>query len=361
MNADQRALVAEARANVQRVRADPDAKWPPGALETAEARLTRALDAGPETPAMTDDERALVVDALEHVRIVRADPEAKWPPGALETADRSLTEALGDVAAVIALQGVAVTYQGHGQARDIYLGRTDEEVQWGPHDSWPLLAPSDGRVELYDSSTPLPGAAVGAAAPEDADPEYLARRKALFDGWVCRVPAESCPPTSVPPASYSPERVPREGVPPAAAITPAAGVGQTMHVAVFWPDQLLQTSGGGLRAIWFGHVRGNVRTGRVRRGDQFAETGASGIQFERAGVSTARAAHAHACASATGQLSPNGDVDGLLACEAMGWRVQFIGSNGPGPTQYQTGLYCAGRLLTDFHTAHKPLPRVAPD
>ena len=56
MNAEQRALVRDARANVQYVRADPNAKWPPNTLEIADARLTQALDPGPETPAMTDAE-----------------------------------------------------------------------------------------------------------------------------------------------------------------------------------------------------------------------------------------------------------------------------------------------------------------
>jgi hypothetical protein len=333
MNGNQRALVTDARANVRLVRADPNAQWPPNTLETAEARLTQALDAGPETAAMTDEEQALVGDALRNVRLVRDDPSAKWPPNTLETAEALLTEAIGG----LSLQGVAVTYQGHDPARDAYLGHTDDEVQWGPHDSWPLIAPSDGTVQRFDQGTPLLGEAT--VAPVE-DPEYAAQRRALFDGWVCRVP---------------PAPVPR-----GAEVGPV-GFGQTMHVAVFWPDQPLQTSGGPLRAIWFGHVRSNVRTGRVRRGEKFAETGASGIQFERAGIPNARAAHAHACASATGQLSPNGDVSGMLACEAMGWRVEFIGSNGPGPQQYMTGAFCAGRRLSDFHQAHQPLPRVSPD
>ena len=275
---------------------------------------------------MNSDERALVTEARANIRIVRADPNAVWPPNTLETAESLLTQALADAPATTALDGVAVTYGGHGFARDAYLGHTDEEVAWGPHDSWPLIAPSDGRVELYDFGTPLFGAAA-------MDPEYVQRHHDLFDGWVCIVPPDPSRP----------------------------GFGQTMHVAVFWPSQAIQTSGGRLTALWFGHVRGNVRTGAVNKGDTFAETGASGIQFERAGVATARAAHAHVCASTTGQLSPNGDVDGMLACEAMGWQVRFIGNDGPGPDQYKTGAYCAGRLLADFQNGGKPLPRVAPD
>ena len=212
MNGNERALVTEARAKIESVRADPTAVWPSNALETAEARLTQALKAGPDTPAMTAEERALVLDARANVRIVRADPTAVWPPNALETAERLLNEALEG--AEISLKGVAVTYLGHGQARDVYHGHTDQEVQWGRHDQWPLIAPSAGRVERYDFGTPLMGVAA-------EDPEYAQRHRDLFDGWVCMVPPD----------------------------TGLVGLGgQTMHVAVFWPDQPLQTSGGPLRA-----------------------------------------------------------------------------------------------------------------
>src|SRR3954447_22548656 len=150
MNGTERALVTEARTQVQTVRADPTALWPANALEIADARLTQALEAEPQTSAMSDDERALLVDARANVWRVLADPQAVWPANTLETADARLVAALGPADETTALQGVAVTYPGHGEARDIYLGQTDEEVQWGPHDSWPLLAPTDGRVELYD-------------------------------------------------------------------------------------------------------------------------------------------------------------------------------------------------------------------
>ena len=83
MNGNERALVTEARANVRIARADPTAVWPPNALETAEARLTQALEGGPDTPAMTAEERALVLDGRANVRIVRAEgdaapPEIRW-------------------------------------------------------------------------------------------------------------------------------------------------------------------------------------------------------------------------------------------------------------------------------------------
>ncbi len=63
----------------------------------------------------------------------------------------------------------------------------------------------------------------------------------------------------------------------------------------------------------------------------------------------------------SGQLSPNGDVDGMIACELMGWEVQFIG-DGPGPQQYQLpNVWTAGRRTSDFTAAGRPIPRIAPD
>jgi hypothetical protein len=128
-----------------------------------------------------------------------------------------------------------------------------------------------------------------------------------------------------------------------------------MQVAVFIPDQPLPSSRGPLRALWFGHVAPDVKTGRVEKGDTFARSFDSGIRFENNGVPLARAAHDHTCASTTGQLSPNGDVDGLAAAEVMGWTpVIFLGNGGPGPSQYQAGAYTAGRLRSDFtNTGHQ--------
>jgi hypothetical protein len=157
--------------------------------------------------------------------------------------------------------------------------------------------------------------------------EFVAHYKALFTGWNC-------------------------------SVTPRDMLGnQVMQVAVFVPDAPLNSSRGPIRAIWFGHVKPGVKTGRVAAGETFGYSYDSGIRFENNGVPNARASHVHACASATGQLSPNGDVDGLVAAELMGWTpITWVGSNGPGPQQYQSGAYCAGRPLADFRNSGHAVP-----
>jgi hypothetical protein len=156
-----------------------------------------------------------------------------------------------------------------------------------------------------------------------ADPVYMANHVALFGSGptIC-------------------------GMQPADLIA----LGQTMYFVLYVPNVPLN----GLKALWFGHSRGNAKLGAVKQGEWFGESWDSGVRFESVGIH-ARASHVHCCASATGSLTVNGDVDGLLAAQAMGWDVQFIG-NGPGPNEYYSGRYCAGRLLSDFTAAGKPLP-----
>lgn len=166
--------------------------------------------------------------------------------------------------------------------------------------------------------------------------EYQENYRALFDGWNCKIDT----------ALYNPNTV-----------NPLA---QVMNVAVFVPDRPFNTSKGIVKAIGFGHNRNGTVQGHMMKGTKFGESGASGIQFERAGVTYARAAHVHATAFISGQLSPNGDVDGAVVFEIMGWKGTNVGFV-PGPTHYFTGNYCAGRLLSDFKTASKPVPRMAPD
>lgn len=231
--------------------------------------------------------------------------------------------ATATLAPAATLLGAGGTYPGHGLARDCYLGSTDDEVQWGPHHNWELRAPAAGTVTLYRFTTPL-------KTLNATSDEYQKAYRALFRKWVCISP------------------------------WPAGGRPQIMNVVVFVPDAPLPSPGGPpLRALWFGHVRDDVRTGRVARGDLFALSGASGIQFEKVGIAKARAAHVHTCASATGALSPNGDVDGFVAAKAMGWDVVNVGTV-PGPNEYLSGYFCAGRLLRDFQWAHKPIPPRAP-
>lgn len=224
------------------------------------------------------------------------------------------------------LGGVAVSYSGHAPARDLYLGYTDEQIKWGRHDSLPIHAPVAGTVTRYAIGTPLSDAtALGL--------EYTANLFALADGWVCSLPVDQL-----------------------------HALGQTMYIAVLVYDTPIQTSYGLVRADWAGHVRSNVKTGRVASGEVYAEVGASGIQFEQAGVPHARAAHIHAAASSTGQLSPNGDVNGMAFAEVRGWKpLTWLGDVGPGPQDYLSGQFCAGRKLADFTAAGKAIPPPAPD
>lgn len=223
-----------------------------------------------------------------------------------------------------AIHGVAVTYAKHDPARDCYLGYTDAQVAWGPHHGIPFIAPCDGVVSLYRFPTPLPASTLGLHNQHKDYLAYLGQHQAIFGGpFRCSMTEADL-----------------------------VATGQTLYFVLFAPNAPLA----GLKALWFGHARGNARLGPVKIGDWFGESWDSGIRFEAGGVPDARAAHVHCCASTTGQLTMNGDVDGLRAAAAMGWHVEFIGSNGPGPDQYYTGAYTAGRLRTDFTSGHHPIP-----
>lgn len=211
------------------------------------------------------------------------------------------------------LQGVYGTYSGHGLAVDLYGGRTEEQTAWGPHHGLPLVAPVDGRVELYQFGTPL---AVGGG---DWGRAYRANWHALADGWVCR-----------------------------------ADPLQVMFVAVFWPSAPLVIEGRRVGHLHYGHVNPIVATGAIKQGQQFTTVWDSGIRFEP-GVPHARAAHTHCCAGGGAQLSPNGDLPGRLAVVAQGWAVRDI-ETVPGPSDYQSGQFCAGRRLSDFTQGGHPIP-----
>jgi hypothetical protein len=211
--------------------------------------------------------------------------------------------------------GFGVTYPAHGEALDAYLGRTDEEREWGPHHGLELFAPAAGRVEAYQFPTPL-------QARRAADPAYARRYDELFGaGWVC-----VAPPAAV--------RSGRDGL--------LIG-SQVMYVAVLWLDvPLLLRNGRSLRALWLSHVRGDIATGRVAAGARICTSWDSGIRFENNGIA-ARGAHVHVCGTATGTLSMNGDVPGLYVAEALGWQVEYRGADGPGPDQYMTGRWVGGK------------------
>lgn len=209
------------------------------------------------------------------------------------------------------LLGFAISYAGHDPARDVYLGFTPEQMEWGIHWGIDLLAPAPGRVEAYQFATPL----LFAGSPEgQTQRDNWAR---LFAGGP-----PCCPPH---------ETIAASGVHTVTAQ-------QNMSIAVFWPDQSLYN----LKALWFGHVRPDIAVGRVEAGQRICTSWNSGIDFEARGIQ-ARASHVHCCGSTTGTLSPNGDADGLLAAGAMGWKVDWRGAGGPGPNDYLGGQWVAGK------------------
>jgi hypothetical protein len=183
------------------------------------------------------------------------------------------------------LRGFAVSYGGHDPARDVYLGFTPEQREWGTHWGIDLRAPAPGRVEAYQSPTPL-------SAFKTGTPEYLENHARLFAAG---------PPCCPPPRRVEGRRVPLTAQPGA-------------RIATSWD---------------------------------------SGIRFENQGI-PARASHVHLCASATGTLSPNGDTDGLLAAAALGWQVEWHGNGGPGPDQYLSGQWIAGKPKAAWQG--RPLP-----
>ncbi len=159
------------------------------------------------------------------------------------------------------LQGVAVTYSGHGNARDVYLGLDADMVQWGPHDSLELRAPANGRVELYQFPTPLD-------TFQAMDATTRARHRALFRDWICMVPAAWTPANTL---------LAGEDAWWVAPATATALGQQVMNVPVFWYDTPAPSRLGLVRALWFGHARNGARTGGVLQGEVFGLSGASGI------------------------------------------------------------------------------------
>jgi hypothetical protein len=221
------------------------------------------------------------------------------------------------------LVAFAGTYPNHGWARDCYIGQDDNQKLWGPHHGIELLAPCPGRVEAYSFQTPLNLPAEGFGA------EYARRRDDLFENWVC-----------IAPLPYTGDAVSEEEIARFFEL-------QNMFVSVFWPDTPLVARDGRLvHALWGGHCKSDIPVGRVDTGQRFLTSWDTGIRFERNGV-TARAAHVHLCGSTTGALSPNGDIDGFLIAELLGLDVQDIGTV-PGPDDYMTGQFIAGRHLTDW-------------
>ena len=116
------------------------------------------------------------------------------------------------------IRAVYGTYSGHGMAKDVYPGRTEEEVRWGPHTGIPIIAPAAGRVEVYHFGTPL----------ETLGGDYRVNQIALFDGWTC----------------IAPDDVRAQDVTPQ----------QTMHVVTWYPDEPFAVEGQRVGHCHYAHV-----------------------------------------------------------------------------------------------------------
>jgi hypothetical protein len=124
-------------------------------------------------------------------------------------------------------------------------------------------------------------------------------------------------------------------------------LGTQLHIAVFWPEQPLPLPDGRtLRVLWIGHVRSDVPVGPREAGDPLAVCWNSGIEFAVVNPRTGQpidASHGHVAGSATGRLSPNGDVPGLWVAQLLGYRPRV--TRVPGPADYASGRWDRGKPI----------------
>jgi hypothetical protein len=221
--------------------------------------------------------------------------------------------------------GFGIRYPGHDWAVDAYIGDTQDEGEWGIHWGHDAYAPADGFSTIYSFPTPLlPHMAMGATHPDGvgdlAARLYYEQHAQLFAAI---------------------------GEPGACYFAGNGKVGaQTMFFALLTFDTPQRLPNGVIaKAIWLGHVRGDIATGHLVKGQRWCTLWNSGINFEAAGI-PALASHAHTCGTATGQLTMNGDVDGYAVAEFLGWTLHNAGVSGPGPDHYMTGQYRAGKHVS---------------
>jgi hypothetical protein len=184
----------------------------------------------------------------------------------------------------------------HGQAFDLYPNGED-----GPHGGYVFRCPAAGTVTRYSFG-----------------PGPLGLQCYMSTGRPPSGPASNEVTAVAVQMLLMPEHV--------KAIT---ALGTYMHIAVLTFDAPQQTPGGQtVRAIWIGHCRDGFATGRRwQAGDPFCVAGNSGIEF--AGVD---ASHGHLAGTATGTLSPNGDVPGVEVARLLGFRPRVTAV--PGPADY---------------------------
>lgn len=257
--------------------------------------------------------------------------EVRWSAaqGSVVRATAPLAITAAPAPPVTTLQGFGVTYHypgaDHDPAKDIYLGPDAATAEWGVHWGYDALAPAPGSVKAFTFPTPLAyHEAVGADhARVNGAEQYILDHAALF--------ADALQPG----ACYY-----------------ALGA-QTMYFALLTFDTPQRLSNGQLvKCIWLGHVKGDIPVGRVAVGQRWATIGDSGIRFESDGIQ-ARASHAHTAGSVSGALTMNGEVNGFLVAALLGWHVVDRGV-GPGPNEYLTGLWIAGKTRAAWGT--HPVP-----
>jgi hypothetical protein len=235
---------------------------------------------------------------------------------------------------VTKIGGFFVTYNGHGLAIDGYPGLTEETQLWGPHHGIDIIAPDDVIVESYSFPTPLNVYAT-------MDEETRQKHRELLADWSC---------------------VSSEVAARSRRLDLIHGNDSYWTFDIVEPSQIMNVAvmrfvnpRPNMNHFHFGHVHPNIKTGRVPKDTKFATVWDTGIRWEPR--INARAAHVHICVGRTATLSPNGDVPGALALPVMGWNLHDMGI-GPGPQEYESGQYVAGRRRQDFTSANKPLPPV---
>lgn len=109
-----------------------------------------------------------------------------------------------------------------------------------------------------------------------------------------------------------------------------------MIISVATPNVPVTINGYRAVRFWYGHVQDGFGLGRRLNGDMLFRCGTSGLESL-----PGEPGHVHCCASATGQLTPNGDLPGIIAAKWVGRnpRVTWV----PGPQQYMTGRYYRGK------------------
>jgi hypothetical protein len=231
----------------------------------------------------------------------------------------------------------------HDPAKDVYAAfdlNDPNSAEWGQHWGVDLLAPAAGVGSVYQFPTPL-SPRVGLAprvwtgsggvegyTVEDYD-EYLSNHAALFADVLT----------------------------PGACFYPGKLGTQQMMVALLKFDTPQRLSNGQVvKAIWNAHCHPNPTVGRIEKGQRWCTSWNSGINFEADNI-PALASHCHLAGTVSGNLTLNGEVNGFLVAELLGWDIRDAGV-GPGPNEYMSGQYRAGKHVSQW-TGHT-LPPAPP-